>query len=85
MQLPTIQHGSNTVSDSFFIIKYLERTYPEVVQQLGPEQLALSVAVEHLVDDFLNWGLAHYRWMHPKVHPSPSLDRVGPVFASCFP
>lgn len=69
-QLPVILHGKNTIGDSYFIIKYLEQTYPEVVTQASPEEQAMSVAVQHLVDDFLNKGLGYYRWVHPKViHP----------------
>ena len=66
-QLPVILHGKNRVADSYFILKYLEQTYPEVVVQQTPEEQALSVAIQHLVDDFLNWGLGYYRWIHPKV------------------
>ncbi|KAK9914853.1 hypothetical protein WJX75_001317 [Coccomyxa subellipsoidea] len=65
-QLPVILHGKNTIGDSYFIIKYLEQTYPEVVMQASPEEQAMSVAVQHLVDDFLNKGLGYYRWVHPE-------------------
>lgn len=68
-QLPCIQHGKRKVADSAFIIKYLERTYPEVVPQLTAEQEALSVAVQHLVESFLYWGLFYHRWINPKVRP----------------
>ncbi|BDA43783.1 Failed axon connections homolog [Coccomyxa sp. Obi] len=65
-QLPVIWHGKNTVADSYFIIKYLERTYSDVIPQLSAEQEALSVAIQHLVDDCLMRGLAYHRWVQPQ-------------------
>lgn len=67
MQLPVIRHGKNTVADSYFIIKYLERTYSEVIPRLSAEQEALSVAIQHLVDDCLVRGLAYHRWVQAQV------------------
>lgn len=66
-QLPVIRHGKNTVADSYFIIKYLERTYSENIPQLSAEQEALSVAIQHLVDDCLVRGLGYHRWIQPQV------------------
>ncbi len=67
VQLPVIRHGKNTVADSYFIIKYLERTYSGNIPLLSAEQEALSVAIQHLVDDCLLRGLAYHRWIQPQV------------------
>ncbi|CAL8468263.1 g7802 [Coccomyxa elongata] len=64
--LPVIRHGKNTVADSYFIIKYLEQTYSEAIPRLSAEQEALSVALQHLVDDCLMRGLAYHRWIQPQ-------------------
>jgi hypothetical protein len=78
LQLPFILHGKNVVADSTFIIKYLERTYPEVVPDFTPEEEALSVAVQHFVDNFLVSGLVWHRWIHPKVRTSSQALPDGP-------
>ena len=67
LQLPIIRHGKNTLADSTFIIKYLERTYAEVVPDWSAEQEALSVTIQHFVENYLTCGLAWHRWIHPKV------------------
>ena len=73
LQLPIIQHGPNTVPDSVFIIKYLQRTYPNVGTELSQEDEAKAIVIQHFVDKHLVPGLGWNRWIHHKAHTSPWL------------
>jgi glutathione S-transferase len=67
IQLPIILHGPNVVADSTFIIKYLQRTYPDAGPSLSDEQEALSIAVHHFVEKHLFPGMFWFRWVQPKA------------------
>ena len=77
-QLPIILHGPNVVADSTFIIKYLQRTYPDAGPRLSEEREALSIAVHHFVEKHLFPGMFWFRWVQPKVRL-----RILPLLTPC--
>lgn len=72
MQVPYITHGTTTVADTTFIIKFLTATYAKQLthshlQLPDPEQQALAVACMALVEEKLVYDLAYHRFVAESV------------------
>ena len=56
---PFIQHEGQTIADSYFILKYLQREFPQAAAldaHLTPTQKAIGQAVTRQCEEWLFWG-----------------------------
>ncbi|MBX9916175.1 MAG: glutathione S-transferase family protein [Nitrosomonas sp.] len=61
-KLPYISDNGKTLGDSRFIIEYLKSTYHDLDSGLTPEELAISIALQRLLEEHLFWVALYSRW-----------------------
>jgi glutathione S-transferase len=67
-KLPFIEDNGQKIADSRFIIEYLQRQYPNTLDDhLSPQQKAYGAALARMVDEHLYWVVVYSRWQD-KAH-----------------
>lgn len=61
-KLPYISDNGKTLGDSRFIIEYLKSTYHDLDSGLTSEELAISIALQRLLEEHLFWVALYSRW-----------------------
>ncbi|BBM87735.1 glutathione S-transferase family protein [Candidatus Uabimicrobium amorphum] len=62
-KMPFIQDGEKTISDSSFIMEYLQQNYtPNLDANMSAEQQAVMLAFQRLIEESLYWVLLYSRW-----------------------
>lgn len=85
MQAPYIEHGKVLLSDSTFILRYLENTYAgklKVKTHTDPLKRGIAVAVQRLCEDHLTYGVVWHRWFDNEVWQEISVLLM--IFISCI-
>ncbi len=66
-KVPYIVDGDDIVADSEVIIAFLSRKYAvDLDRDLGPEQKAISRALERMLDEHTYWCLVYFRYVDPQ-------------------
>ena len=63
-KLPYISDQGKTLGDSRFIIEYLKSAYHDLDSGLTQEELALSTALQRLLEEHLFWVALYSRWQY---------------------
>ncbi len=63
-KLPYIEDGDELLADSGFIVMHLKTKYKDLDVGLNPAELALSVAMQRLLEEHLYWGILFSRWQY---------------------
>ena len=63
-KLPYIEDGDEVLADSGFIVLHLKTKYKDLDTGLNPAELALSVAMQRLLEEHLYWGTLFSRWQY---------------------
>jgi glutathione S-transferase len=63
-KLPYIEDGGEVLADSGFIVLHLKTKYKDLDIGLNPAELALSVAMQRLLEEHLYWGIMFSRWQY---------------------
>ena len=63
-KLPYIRDGKLKLADSRFIIRHLQTTYRNLDEGLSPEEAALSLAMQRLIEEHLFWVTMYSRWQY---------------------
>ncbi len=63
-KLPYIHDRGQLLADSRFIIDYLKTNYMDLDADLNPQQLAVSMAMQRLVEEHLFWVALYSRWQY---------------------
>lgn len=62
-KLPVVQHNGQTIADSYFIQKYVEKTFGvDLNDHLSSELSAQGFMAEKMCEDHLYWAVVHERW-----------------------
>lgn len=66
-KLPFIVDRGQTIGDSSLIIEHLKATYGDTLDtSLSPQQLAVSLAFQRLIEENLYWPVLYSRWLDPR-------------------
>lgn len=66
-KLPVIQHNGQIIADSYFIQKYVEKTFNvDLDSHLSTEQSAMGYMIAKVCEDHLYWSIVHERWFIDK-------------------
>jgi glutathione S-transferase len=69
-KLPFIEDDGVRVADSSVIIEYLQDKHGiDIDAQLTPQQRALTLAVQRMLDEHLYWGAVYSRWFDDRNWP----------------
>ncbi len=80
-KVPYIEDGAATVADTSFIIAYLKEKYGDkLAAGLGPEQQAISLAMQRLIEEHLYWANVYSRFIDEANWPISNK-----AFFSTFP
>eukprot|EP01023_Acetabularia_acetabulum_P068896 TRINITY_DN9847_c0_g1_i7.p1 TRINITY_DN9847_c0_g1~~TRINITY_DN9847_c0_g1_i7.p1 ORF type:complete len:345 (-),score=35.21 TRINITY_DN9847_c0_g1_i7:783-1817(-) len=82
-KMPYIEQGDVTLSDTTFIVQYLENTYGDQVQirrSDNPQLFAKAAAVERVMEDHVYWGGVYFRWI-----PDKTFQQVSAAFFAGMP
>lgn len=63
-KLPYIKDNNKALGDSRFIIHHLKSAYKDLDKDLSDAELAISVAMQRLLDEHLFWVLLYSRWQY---------------------
>lgn len=63
-KLPYINDNGKTLGDSRFIVEYLKSTYSDLDSGLAREELAISTAMQYLLEEHLFWVALYSRWQY---------------------
>lgn len=63
-KLPYIEDGGKALGDSRFIIAHLKSTYKDLDKELNDAELAMSVAMQRLLEEHLFWAALYSRWQY---------------------
>ncbi len=63
-KLPYIEDGDTILGDSGFIVLYLKRKYHDLDKGLSEAELALSLAMQRLLEEHLYWATMYSRWQY---------------------
>lgn len=63
-KLPYINDGGVKLADSRFIIRHLKNKYNDLDKGLSPAELALSLAMQRLIEEHLFWATMYSRWQY---------------------
>ena len=63
-KLPYIEDGDLRLADSRFIIRHLKAKYNDLDEGLTPEESALSLAIQRLLEEHLFWATMYSRWQY---------------------
>ncbi|MBE9031889.1 glutathione S-transferase family protein [filamentous cyanobacterium LEGE 11480] len=62
-KMPYIKDGDRKIGDSTLVIDYLKATYGDPLDaDLTPEQQAIALAMQRLIEDHFYWALVYSRW-----------------------
>ncbi|HBZ30904.1 MAG TPA: glutathione S-transferase [Nitrosomonas nitrosa] len=82
-KLPYIEDKSKAIADSRFIISYLQSTYENLDKNLTEAELALSVAMQRLLDEHLFWVMLYSRWQYTdenwQINKKAIFGRLPPI------
>jgi glutathione S-transferase len=66
-KLPYIVDGGRTVADSGLIVDYLKTSYGDPLDAwLSPQQGAVALAWQRLLEEHLYWAVLYTRWIEPQ-------------------
>ena len=66
-KLPYIVDRGQSIGDSSLIIDYLKATYGDTLDNgLSPQQQAVSLAFQRLIEENLYWPVLYSRWLDPR-------------------
>jgi glutathione S-transferase len=66
-KMPYIEDGDVILGDSALIIEYLKKTYGDKLDSwLTPEQSAVALAFQRLIEEDLYWAVLYTRWFEPE-------------------
>lgn len=81
-KMPYIEDNGKTIADSTFIVDYLKATYGDKLDAwLSPEQAAVALAFQRLLEENLYWAAVHARWTEPQgwaLTKSAFFDKMPP-------
>ena len=63
-KLPYIEDDDLKLADSRFIVGYLKTRYRDLDEGLSPAELALSLAMQRLIEEHLFWATMYSRWQY---------------------
>lgn len=63
-KLPYISDNGKTLGDSHFIIEYLKSAYHDLDSGLTRKELAISTALQRLLEEHLFWVALYSRWQY---------------------
>lgn len=63
-KLPYIEDGGEILGDSRFIVLHLKTKYKDLDKGLNEEELALSLALQRLLEEHLFWATMYSRWQY---------------------
>jgi glutathione S-transferase len=63
-KLPYIKDGNMILGDSGFIVLYLKKKYHDLDKGLSEAELALSLAMQRLLEEHLFWATMYSRWQY---------------------
>lgn len=63
-KLPYIEDNGVTIADSRFIVEYLKTHYIDLDQDLSAAELAISTAMQRLLEEHLFWVALYSRWQY---------------------
>jgi len=63
-KLPYIEDSGRSIGDSRFIITYLKSSYQNLDKALNNVELAISVAMQRLLEEHLFWAALYSRWQY---------------------
>lgn len=63
-KLPYIEDRGQLLADSRFIIAHLKTAYKDLDADLNPQQLAVSMAMQRLLEEHLFWIALYSRWQY---------------------
>lgn len=63
-KLPYIEDGDKILGDSGFIVLYLKTKYNDLDKGLDKAELALSLAMQRLLEEHLFWATMYTRWQY---------------------
>jgi len=63
-KLPYIEDGDTILGDSGFIVLYLKKKYHDLDKGLSEAELALSLAMQRLLEEHLFWATMYSRWQY---------------------
>lgn len=63
-KLPYIDDAGTIVADSHFILMHLKSNYTNLDKNLDSAQRAVSLAMQHLLEDHLFWTAFYSRWLY---------------------
>jgi glutathione S-transferase len=65
-KMPYIEDKGKTIADTTLIIDYLKSSYGDRLDAwLGPDQRAVALAFQRLIEENLYWAVLHTRWVEP--------------------
>lgn len=65
-KMPYIEDKGRTLADTTFIIDHLKASYGDRLDGwLSPEQCAVALAFQRLIEENLYWAVVHTRWVEP--------------------
>lgn len=69
-KLPYIDDNGEIIADSFFILKYLEKTYDtQLDEHLKGEEKALANLLIRSLDENFYWCIVNFRWLQDDTWP----------------
>ncbi len=69
-KMPYIKDGQDYLGDTTLIIEHLRQKYPcELDQNLSASELAVSLAMQRLFENHLNFAMIYSRWVEPQQWP----------------
>jgi glutathione S-transferase len=69
-KMPFIEDNGNIIADSTFIIDYLKSNHGVTLDNwLSPEQKAIALGFQRLMEENLYWVMVHTRWLEPTGWP----------------
>lgn len=63
-KVPYIEEGGSLLGDSGFIVQYLKAKYKNLDVDLSESELALSLAMQRLLEEHLFWATMYTRWQY---------------------
>lgn len=63
-KVPYIEDGDTILGDSGFIVLYLKQKYRDLDKGLNEAELALSLAMQRLLEEHLFWATMYSRWQY---------------------
>ncbi len=82
-KLPYIEDNGRIIGDSHFIVIYLKSSYTNLDEDLNDDELAISIAMQRLLEEHLFWAVLYSRWQYTdenwKINKKAIFGRLPPV------